>query len=220
MKKYITLFIGLMFYTCVYSQFNTIKPSSIGQKMSPKITLQEENSAIDTIPLQYFPSRAQIEKLNRYRQREFIALPLDTCAITSSYGKRVAPNKDASTNHRGVDLRCNGDYVYSIMPGEISKRGYAQRIGNYIEVNHGDFRTIYGHLHSFLVQLNQSVEAGQPIAISGSTGNSTGPHLHFGVKYKKHYIDPKPILDFINSFSKTVKEDISNDIENELRKVR
>ena len=211
-------------YFSAYSQFNTITHSSRSSNtnyISPKIISDDSvRNVIDTIPIGYFPSISQIEKFNRYRQREFVSLPLDTCIVTSSFGKRSAPTKNASNNHNGVDLRCNGDYVYSILPGEVSKRGYAQKIGNYVEINHGDFRTIYGHLHSFLVKIHEAVEAGQPIAISGNTGNSTGPHLHFGVKYNKQYIDPQPILNYIQSFSETVRNEISQDIANELKKAK
>lgn len=216
MKK-IILSILLFSSSLAFCQFNTILPSSESQHISPAI---EKTAPLDTIAIGYFPSYSEMQKMERYRQRQYISLPLDTCIVTSSFGERVAPKKRASTNHRGIDLRCNGEYVYSILPGEIVRRGYAQSIGNYIEVDHGDFRSVYGHLKRFLVNLHEAVEAGQPIAISGNTGNSTGPHLHFGMKYDQQYIDPKPILDYIQSFVTTVKNDIAHDIEDALHEVK
>lgn len=91
-------------------------------------------------------------------------------------------------------------------------------LGNYVEVRHGDFTSIYGHLYSVLVNAKQAVEAGQPIGISGSTGRSTGEHLHFQMEYKDKTIDPKPILDYINEVIRTVKGQISQQIDNELRR--
>ena len=123
-----------------------------------------------------------------------------------------------STNHRGIDLKGNNDYVYSIMPGMVVKTGKNKGLGNYVEVRHGDFTSIYGHLYSVLVNAKQAVEAGQPIGISGSTGRSTGEHLHFQMEYKDKTIDPKPILDYINEVIRTVKGQISQQIDNELRR--
>ena len=80
------------------------------------------------------------------------------------------------------------------------------------------FTSIYGHLYSVLVNAKQAVEAGQPIGISGSTGRSTGEHLHFQMEYKDKTIDPKPILDYINEVIRTVKGQISQQIDNELRR--
>ena len=68
------------------------------------------------------------------------------------------------------------------------------------------------------VNAKQAVEAGQPIGISGSTGRSTGEHLHFQMEYKDKTIDPKPILDYINEVIRTVKGQISQQIDNELRR--
>ena len=121
-------------------------------------------------------------------------------------------------NHRGIDLKGNNDYVYSIMPGMVVKTGKNKGLGNYVEVRHGDFTSIYGHLYSVLVNAKQAVEAGQPIGISGSTGRSTGEHLHFQMEYKDKTIDPKPILDYINEVIRTVKGQISQQIDNELRR--
>ena len=87
-----------------------------------------------------------------------------------------------------------------------------------ISSNAYDFTSIYGHLYSVLVNAKQAVEAGQPIGISGSTGRSTGEHLHFQMEYKDKTIDPKPILDYINEVIRTVKGQISQQIDNELRR--
>ena len=158
------------------------------------------------------------ERLAYWKQRRYLSLPIDSMVITSHYGKRKDPFTGKTANHRGIDLKGNNDYVYSIMPGMVVKTGKNKGLGNYVEVRHGDFTSIYGHLYSVLVNAKQAVEAGQPIGISGSTGRSTGEHLHFQMEYKDKTIDPKPILDYINEVIRTVKGQISQQIDNELRR--
>ena len=158
------------------------------------------------------------ERLAYWKQRRYLSLPIDSMVITSHYGKRKDPFTGKIANHRGIDLKGNNDYVYSIMPGMVVKTGKNKGLGNYVEVRHGDFTSIYGHLYSVLVNAKQAVEAGQPIGISGSTGRSTGEHLHFQMEYKDKTIDPKPILDYINEVIRTVKGQISQQIDNELRR--
>ncbi len=121
-------------------------------------------------------------------------MPLDTITITSKYGKRTPPCKGASSDHKGIDLDGNKSIIHAVMPGKIKKVGSNKALGNYIVIEHGDFITIYGHLSTILVLARQFVSAGQIIGITGSTGISTGDHLHFGMKYKNEYMDPEPFI--------------------------
>lgn len=124
----------------------------------------------------------------------YIALPLDTIVITSRYGKRTPPCKGASSDHKGIDLDGNRSMIKSVMAGKVKKIGNNRGLGNYIIIEHGDFVSIYGHLSSILVVSRQYIVAGQVIGVTGSTGVSTGDHLHFGLKYKNEYMDPEPFL--------------------------
>lgn len=124
----------------------------------------------------------------------YITLPLDTIIITSKYGKRTPPCKGASSDHKGIDLDGNKSMIHTVMPGKVKKVGNNRAMGNYIVIEHGDFVTIYGHLSTTLVLARQYVAAGQIIGITGSTGISTGDHLHFGMKYKNVYMDPEPFI--------------------------
>lgn len=103
--------------------------------------------------------------------------------ITSSFGKRNAPNARATTNHRGIDIgAAAGSNVLAADSGTVVTAGYNGSYGYYVTINHGDgYVTLYAHNSRLLVSKGQSVSKGQAIAKVGSTGNSTGPHIHFEV---------------------------------------
>ena len=103
--------------------------------------------------------------------------------------------------HRGVDLDLNvGDTVVAAFDGRVritkfERRGY----GYYVVLRHDNgLETIYGHLSRFLVKPDQYVKAGQPIALGGNTGRSTGPHLHFETRFMGIALNPASIIDFEN----------------------
>ncbi len=117
--------------------------------------------------------------------------------VTSNYGWR----KRFGRMHRGIDLGLHvGDTVVSAFDGVVrmtkfDRRGY----GYYVVVRHDNgMETVYGHLSAFLVKPNQRVTAGQPLALGGNTGRSTGPHLHFETRYLGLAINPAAIIDFEN----------------------
>lgn len=102
--------------------------------------------------------------------------------ITSFYGPRPRPMPGASTNHGAIDIGVAYVPVYAAADGIIVSAGWMSGYGNYIEIDHGNgYYTAYGHLNSFNVSAGQIVSKGQQIAVSGNTGNSTGPHLHYEV---------------------------------------
>ncbi len=118
-------------------------------------------------------------------------------AVTSKYGYRPRFRRV----HRGMDIRLNtGDTVVSAFDGKVRLTKYEARgYGYYVVIRHDNgMETVYGHLSRFLVQPNQRVRAGQPIALGGSTGRSTGPHLHFETRYLGVAINPEAIIDFEN----------------------
>jgi len=118
--------------------------------------------------------------------------------ITSGFGYRYHPILGKRLFHNGVDLRCKiGTPVYAVLSGVIDQTGYNKRIGNFVHINHGKYQTIYGHLQRVLVIKGQKIEAGVKIGLSGNTGMSTGPHLHFGLYSNKKAIDPSILLNKI-----------------------
>lgn len=119
--------------------------------------------------------------------------------ITSKFGNRDKPTEGASTNHRGIDiggLPVNSK-IFAIADGTITSMGYNNTMGNYIWIDHGNgYSSVYMHMngHASGLLTGSVVSAGQNIGFLGSTGVSTGPHLHLGVQFNNEYIDPETIF--------------------------
>ena len=123
--------------------------------------------------------------------------PVSGYTITSAFGYRKAPTAGASTNHQGIDMACpTGTPIYATRSGTVTKASYqAGGAGYYVSINHGDgFGSIYMHMTRYVVSTGQSVSQGQLIGYVGSTGISTGPHLHFGISYGGTYVNPMAYL--------------------------
>ncbi|NIZ46585.1 M23 family metallopeptidase [Entomospira nematocerorum] len=117
--------------------------------------------------------------------------------ITSDYGKRLDPIAHQSYHHHnGIDLRlASGSPVYASRTGTVTYTGYNNVLGYHVILQHAQgFETIYGHLTKYLVHIGQMVHAGEHIAISGNSGLSTGPHLHFEIRKNGIPVDPKPFF--------------------------
>lgn len=112
--------------------------------------------------------------------------------ITSGFGKRTSPTAGASTYHQGYDIGASaGSAIVAAADGVVTTTGYSSVLGNYVILSHGGgLFTIYEHCSSVLVSKGQSVSRGATIAKVGSTGVSTGAHLHFGVQLNGKYVDP------------------------------
>ena len=117
--------------------------------------------------------------------------------ITSPYGRRIDPITGKPSGHEGLDIGVKvGTPVYAFSDGVVSIAGPVQGFGLAVYINHGKgLQSIYGHLSKPLVTPGQKVTKGQQIALSGNTGRSTGPHLHFQLVYKNKTIDPTPYLE-------------------------
>lgn len=122
--------------------------------------------------------------------------PLKHIRVTSHFGYRNHPVVGGIRLHSGIDLKAYYEPVFAIADGMIERCGYDDISGNYIVVNHGKVKTAYCHLSKLLYEKGTIVTGGEIIAISGNTGRSTGPHLHFGVKYVNKSVDPR-LLTFI-----------------------
>jgi murein DD-endopeptidase MepM/ murein hydrolase activator NlpD len=121
-------------------------------------------------------------------------LPLKHLTLTSPYGYRIHPVTGRCQFHNGIDLRAVHDTVYAVFDGEAAVK-YDDLLGLSVCIRNQDLTCIYGHLSALLVSGGE-VSAGQPVAITGSTGRVTGEHLHFSVRYQNQYIDP---LQFLNA---------------------
>ena len=116
--------------------------------------------------------------------------------ISSPFGKRKAPTAGASTYHKGLDIAAPmGTSILAAKGGTVVTSTYSPSAGNYIMINHGNgLNTVYMHASKRIAKVGDTVVQGQKIAEVGSTGYSTGPHLHFGVIVKGNYVDPVPYL--------------------------
>ena len=110
--------------------------------------------------------------------------PISGGVLTSSYGRRNAPTAGASTNHQGTDWATPvGTAVVASCGGTVTRAGWASDYGYVVYIQHeGGRETRYAHLSRVLVSVGQQVEQGERIALSGNTGRSTGPHLHFEIR--------------------------------------
>lgn len=120
-------------------------------------------------------------------------MPVSGATLTSPFGMRLHPVLGYYRMHNGIDLACaQGTPIYATRSGTVTTASYqAGGAGNYVSINHLDgFASIYMHMTHYVVSAGQSVAQGQLIGYVGSTGISTGPHLHFGISYAGTYVNP------------------------------
>ena len=124
--------------------------------------------------------------------------PCSYVYMSSPFGLRQSPTSGASTFHQGVDLAAPaGTPIYASRAGVVTIATYSNSAGYYVTINHGDgYSSIYMHMTNYVVSAGSAVSAGQLIGYVGSTGISTGNHLHFGIAYNGAYINPCNFLSF------------------------
>lgn len=122
--------------------------------------------------------------------------PVDNVKLTSSFGVRSDPFHGTAAMHAGVDIPGPvGTPVYATADGVVGRSGRAGGYGNLVTVNHGKgIETRYGHLSKILVDANSRVRRGQLIGLMGSTGRSTGSHLHYEVRVDGAAVNPMPFM--------------------------
>lgn len=119
--------------------------------------------------------------------------PVSGYRISSPFGMRTHPILKTQRMHNGIDMACSqGTPIYATRAGKVTVASYqAGGAGNYVSINHLDgFSSIYMHMTNYVVSVGQTVSQGQLIGYVGSTGLSTGPHLHFGISYAGTYVNP------------------------------
>ena len=123
--------------------------------------------------------------------------PISGGRQSSGFGRRNAPTRGASTYHKGIDWATpTGTAVMASSAGTVVKAGWGSGYGYVVYINHADGRqTRYGHLSKVLVTTGQTVSQGQKIALSGNTGVSTGPHVHFEILINGSQVNP---LNYLN----------------------
>ena len=118
--------------------------------------------------------------------------PLSSYRLTSPFGMRIHPVYGYERMHSGVDMAAPaGTPIYAAKAGKVTTATWNNSAGYYVSINHGDgFSSIYMHMTHYIVSAGQYVSRGQVIGYVGSTGTSTGNHLHFGIAYNGTYVNP------------------------------
>ncbi len=117
--------------------------------------------------------------------------------ITSEFGEREVTSKVMSADHKGIDIAANsGTNIVSSIDGIVSVAEENSEYGKFIKITNGEVMTVYAHCKSLKVKVGDRIKSGQTIATVGTTGNSTGPHLHFEIRLSNRYINPRYVIDF------------------------
>lgn len=116
--------------------------------------------------------------------------------LTSKFGPRKDPFTGVASNHTGIDMACpTGTPIKAAMSGKVVYVGWSNIFGNYVIINHGNgYQSLYGHMSQTLAKKGQEVDHNTKIGLVGSTGYSTGPHLHFTVYKNGNLVDPLSLL--------------------------
>lgn len=131
-----------------------------------------------------------------------VSYPLRRIRITSPYGYRKDPFTGKKRFHGGLDLHARGDEVLAMMEGVVVKVGQDKTSGKYITLRHGRYTVSYCHLSKILTVKGAVVRPRDVVGITGSTGRSTGEHLHITCKLDGRSVDPTVILGYIESIRK------------------
>ena len=156
--------------------------------------ISAQNDAIRTLEQAVAAERARLAAANarKYDGGKFTWPVPSSTRISSEYGMRVHPVLGVELFHNGIDISAvNGEAIVAAYGGTVVAAEYHPTMGNYVMLDHGDgVYTIYMHASQLHVSKNADVSAGQRIAAIGSTGRSTGPHLHFSVRENGSYVSP------------------------------
>ena len=122
--------------------------------------------------------------------------PVDNFTLTSNYGLRSDPFRGGRARHKGLDMAGPiGTPIYATADGIVGRAQWVNGYGKYIEINHGnDIQTRYGHMSRLNVEPNARVKSGDLIGFMGSTGRSTGSHLHYEVRIAGEAVNPIPFM--------------------------
>ena len=188
----------------VHAQFNTIgtindKRIKKDNPSKPIVASMDSISLADSTAESSVHDDAENEQTDSISTVPLVALPLKNIHIGSRFGLRMHPIYHKRMMHNGIDLSARYENVYSMFPGTVIRVGQDKRSGKFVTVKTGDYTISYCHLSQQLVKVEDFVNAGTSIAISGNTGASTGPHLHLTTKKDGKAFDPTILLDYVKS---------------------
>ena len=168
---------------------NTIenKKEIIEEKEKGKDSKEEEKNSKKTVMKN---DADKVKEITKFKK------PLNGI-VTSEFGEREATIKGMTTDHKGIDIAAkSGTNIKSAISGIVSVAEENSEYGKFIKIVNGDIMTVYAHCKKLKVKVGDKIKLGQTIATVGSTGNSTGPHLHFEIRLENRYINPRFVIEF------------------------
>lgn len=192
----------------VHAQFNTVETTADRYKVEViasdsvrvrttegKTVSVQDGVSGDSVPE---PSAEAGKKVwvERYLS---VSYPLRKVKITSPYGYRKDPFTGKKRFHNGIDLRARGDEVLAMMAGVVVKVGQDKSSGKYVVLQHGNYTISYCHLSRILTEKGAEIRPRDVVGITGSTGRSTGEHLHITCRLNGKSIDPLLLFNYIKS---------------------
>ena len=209
-KIFLLIVCTFLLNVTAYAQFNTIgtynhkrikttNPSKPVEAPTDSVLLADSISEPDIIEKLGNDNTSQLHSEATSVDSSLVSLPLKNIHIGSGFGMRMHPIYHKRMMHNGIDLSARYENVYSMFPGTVIKVGQDNRSGKFVIVKTGDYTISYCHLSLQYVKVNDFVNAGTILALSGSTGVSTGPHLHLTTKKDGKAFNPTILLDIIRS---------------------
>ena len=204
MRKILLIAIsGVSFCTMpAQAQFNTIAKTPERYKVE---ALQEgmkkpEPTPESMAPVQETSTKPADESKKLWIDRYLsVSYPLQRIRITSPYGYRKDPFTGKRKFHGGIDLHARGEQVLAMMEGVVVKVGQDKTSGKYVTLRHGNYTVSYCHLSRVLTAKGTVVHPRDAVGITGSTGRSTGEHLHITCKLNGKSVDPSVVFDYIRT---------------------
>lgn len=159
-------------------------------------SVQGGSPAVQTISLRVNDSAVPLRL--EYKKQSNMASPLTDGVYTSYFGERTDPIEGDEDYHKGIDIAADeGEPIMAVFDGVVASVGEDERSGKYVFLEHGKgVVTLYCHCSEITVKEDEKVKQGDVIALVGSTGYSTGPHLHFEVRMNGESVDPLPLLEY------------------------
>ena len=173
-----------------------VQVASVGGPFVP-LTLRKDAGGFERQLYRIHVARANVEKLTRTLGAVPVRKPImGEIDLSSGFGVRSDPFLGRPAMHTGLDFRSStGDPVRATATGVVESAGYNGGYGKMVEIDHGNgFSTRYGHMSEIEVKVGQQIKIGQIIGRVGSTGRSTGPHLHYETRIDGDAVDPQKFL--------------------------
>lgn len=192
---------GQHFNTTSYQKELNSVQLGIREKKAIPVNIQVDTVFIEKKPksIEYDEEAIKTENIEYSSNSTHFSFPLDNIIIKSSFGLRKHPITGEWKNHNGIDLKAEYDDVRSVLNGIVVASGWSKKSGNYLAIKTNNYILYYLHLEEYYFKNQEIIQSGQVIGISGTTGHSTAPHLHFAVKRNNQWINP---IDFLTELNK------------------